>query len=112
MKKTKKDEKIEIARSFSYKHNCGNFQSADFFCSAKKEVKEKEAEKESEALYLYCKKEVVKCLNEFKKNGLHEELDVSVEPTWNPLKRQSEYEEEKKEAMTNNLFKSKSENNL
>ena len=57
---------MEIARSFSYKLNIGNYQSADFFCSAKKEVEEKDAEKESDALYTFCKAQVVKSLNAYK----------------------------------------------
>jgi hypothetical protein len=66
--KTKKPRKpkeplIEIARSFSYKFNAGNYESRDFFCSAKKEVKESEAEKTSEALYAFCKQEVLKGVN-------------------------------------------------
>ena len=56
---------VEIARSFSYKHNLGNYQSCDFFCSEKAEVPEDEAEKKSEELYQFCKKEVIKSLNEY-----------------------------------------------
>ena len=61
------DSKIEIARSFSMKLNTGNYTSADFFCSAKKEVNQEEAEKTSETLYFFCRSEVVKSINIFKK---------------------------------------------
>lgn len=74
----KKENLIEIARSFSYKKNLGNYQVADFFCSAKKEVPEEDAEKTSEALYQFAKKEVVKSLNEFERNGLSEPRPISV----------------------------------
>jgi hypothetical protein len=69
MKKTRKpkEPKIEIARSFSFKLNIGNYQSADFFCSAKKEVRESDYLLESEALYQFCKLQVVKDVNEYKR---------------------------------------------
>lgn len=57
---------VEIARSFSYKLNLGNYQTADFFCSQKAEVPENQAEKISEALYEFCKKEVMKSVNRYK----------------------------------------------
>ena len=37
--------KIEVARSFSYKLNLGDYENADFFCSAKTEVDEKDYDK-------------------------------------------------------------------
>jgi len=58
---------IEIARSFSFKLNLPNYQNADFFCSQKAEVEEKEAEKTSEKLHSFCKREVIKSVNAFKK---------------------------------------------
>lgn len=61
-----KEATIEIARSFSFKLNAGNFESRDFFCSAKKECKESEAEATSEALYEFSKGEVVKSVNRWK----------------------------------------------
>ena len=61
-----------ITRSFSYKKSLGNYQMADFFCSQTAECKASEEEKASEALYQFCKREVVKSLNEFEKNGLLE----------------------------------------
>ena len=84
MEKTKKVRKpkephIEIARSFSYKYNVGNYESRDFFCSAKKEVKESEAENTSEALYAFCKKEVLKGVNELKKQIDEEINGVAVQ---------------------------------
>ena len=65
-----KEKLVEIARSFSYKHNLGNFQSCDFFCSQKAEVPEAEAEETSHKLYLFCKGQVAKALSEFLKTGL------------------------------------------
>ena len=73
-KKAKKDQMVEIARSFTYKKNLGNFQSADFFCSAKAECKASEAGEKSEKMYEFCKKEVLKSLNVFIK-------EFSGEPT-------------------------------
>ncbi len=77
MKKSKKAKKaknkkqkiilVEIARSFSYKVNAGNYETRDFFCSQKAEVPLEDAEKTSEALYQFCKKEVIKSVNEFQR---------------------------------------------
>ena len=63
---------IEIARSFSMKRNLGNYETADFFASAKKEVPEKDAEKTSEALYLFARAEVIKSINQFMGKTPHE----------------------------------------
>lgn len=59
---------VEVARSFSMKKNLGNYESVDFFASQKAEVPEEEAEKTSEALYLFCKAECIKSLNEYLKD--------------------------------------------
>jgi len=58
---------VEIARSFSFKLNLGGYQMADFFCSHKEEVPKEEAEKASEESYKFCKKEVLKSVNEYVK---------------------------------------------
>lgn len=58
---------VEIARSFSFKLNCGNYQTADFFASQKAECLEIEKEKKSEELIHFCKSEVIKSVNAFKK---------------------------------------------
>ena len=58
---------VEIARSFAYKLNVGNYQSADFFCSQKAECKPTEADAVSEALYQFCKRDVAKAVNDFKR---------------------------------------------
>lgn len=60
-----KDALVEIARSFSYKLNVGNYESRDFFCSQKAEVPESEAEKTSELLYQFCKNEVMKSVEKY-----------------------------------------------
>ena len=71
-KKTKKVKKevpsklVEVARSYSFKLNVGNYESRDFFCSQKAECLLKNAEKVSEALYQFCKQEVIKSVNEYK----------------------------------------------
>lgn len=56
--------RVEIARSFSFKLNLGNFQSADFFCSQKAECAIEDAEQTSEALYQFCRSQVLKAVNE------------------------------------------------
>ena len=49
---------VEIARSFAYKLNIGNYQSADFFCSRKQEVPIQEDDEASEAMFQWCKGQV------------------------------------------------------
>ncbi len=61
----KDDTPVEIARSFSFKKNLGNYESADFFCSAKKQCRPDEAEDTSEKLYDFCRKQVQKDIKAF-----------------------------------------------
>jgi len=63
----KKEEKlVEVCRSFSYKMGLPKFENRDFFCSQKAEVPESEAVATSEALYEFCKSEVIKSVNKYK----------------------------------------------
>jgi hypothetical protein len=55
---------VEIARSFSFKLNLGNYQSADFFQSAKSACRDDEAEETSDKLYQFCKAQVMKSVRE------------------------------------------------
>lgn len=61
---------VEIARSFSYKLNLGNYQSADFFMSQKMECREDEVEEASAKLYAFVKSQVLKAVAEAKKEKL------------------------------------------
>jgi hypothetical protein len=56
----------EIARSFSFKLNVGNYESRDFFCSQKAECKLKDSERISEALHEFCKVQVMKDVNAYR----------------------------------------------
>ena len=56
---------VEIARSFAYKLNCGNYESRDFFCSQKVEVPENEAEETSKKLFHFCKLMVERDVKEY-----------------------------------------------
>ena len=81
-KKAKSKAKIklvEIARSFSYKLNVGNYESRDFFCSQKAECAPKDAEKVSEALHDFCKAQVIRDVNKFlaEKEKPKEELKMA-----------------------------------
>lgn len=64
-KRKPREKMVEIARSFSFKKNLGSYENADFFCSAKKEVKESEMEETSEKLYQFCRSEVIKSVNRY-----------------------------------------------
>jgi len=61
---------VEVARSFSYKLNLGNYQTADFFCSRKTEVSEKDAVEVSEELYRFCEDEVMKSVHSYQLDHL------------------------------------------
>lgn len=66
-------QRVEIARSFSFKLNVGNYESRDFFCSQKAECYERDAEETSERLYAFVKSQVIKAVKEWKEgNGTHE----------------------------------------
>ena len=58
---------MEIARSYSFKLNIGNYQGIDVFCSAKKETEEKDAEKVANELYKFCRDRVSNEIKELKK---------------------------------------------
>ena len=60
-------KKIEICRSYSFRANLGNYQSADVFCSAKKEATDEEAGKVADDLYQFCRNKVDKDIKELKK---------------------------------------------
>lgn len=57
----------EIARSFSFKLNVGNYESRDFFCSRKMEVPEEQAEAASEELHQFCMDQVRRDVAAYKK---------------------------------------------
>jgi len=78
---TKKLKMCEIARSFSYKLNCGNYSTADFFCSEKAEVPEIEKEEISEILYEFCKNEVIKSVNKYMAEKLAKETEKNKNKT-------------------------------
>ncbi len=61
----KTSRRITVVRSFSYKLNIGNYQSVDFFASQKAECFEAEAEETSRKVYQFCKREVLRDLNEY-----------------------------------------------
>ena len=61
---------VEVARSFSYKRNVGNYESRDFFCSQKAECREDEAEEVSDKLHAFCKAQVLKSVAESRKEKL------------------------------------------
>ncbi len=75
----KKTKLVRITRSFSYKKNLGNYQTADFFCSQSAEVPEKDAEKTSEALYQFCKQEVVKSVNKYQEDKPLDKGEIMME---------------------------------
>jgi hypothetical protein len=59
----------EIARSFSYKLNVGNYESRDFFCSQKSECTFDDAEAVSKALHDFCRKQVMAAVREYQEQA-------------------------------------------
>jgi hypothetical protein len=59
------ETRVEIVRSFSYKLNCGNYESRDFFCSQKAECAAEDAAHVSEMLYQFCKSQVLASVREY-----------------------------------------------
>ena len=58
---------IGITRSFSYKLNLGDYQSADFFCSQRAECDPSMATEVSRDLYQFCQDEVREAILNFKR---------------------------------------------
>jgi hypothetical protein len=62
---------VEVVRSFSYKlsesecHLIPKFASRDFFCSQKAQCRAAEAEAVSDAVYQFCKRQVMKAVREY-----------------------------------------------
>jgi hypothetical protein len=59
----------EIVRSFSYKLNAGNYESRDFFCSQKAECKLEDAERISEVLHEFCKRQVMNAVKAYRQEN-------------------------------------------
>ena len=57
---------VEVARSFSYKLNAGNYESRDFFCSQKAECNAEDAEAVSERIHKFCREQVMKSVQQYK----------------------------------------------
>lgn len=60
-----KTDKIEVAVSYSQKKNLGNYETIDFFQSAKAEVPYSQFKKASEELYKKCKEIVEERIKEY-----------------------------------------------
>ena len=57
---------IEIVRSFSFKLNLGDYQSADFFCSRKEQATAETVDEISASIYEWCYEEVMESVREVK----------------------------------------------
>lgn len=58
---------VEVVRSFSFKLNLGNYQSADFFCSQKSACSEADRYEVSAGLYDWCYEQVMQSVNEVRR---------------------------------------------
>jgi hypothetical protein len=64
---------VQITRSFSFKLNLGNYESADFFCSQKADCAPADAEEVSLGLYEFCVDEVMKSVKDLKERRAKKE---------------------------------------
>ena len=60
------EQRIEIVRSFSFKLNLGDYQSADFFCSRKEQCNAENVDEISTSIYEWCYDEVMAAVKEVK----------------------------------------------
>ena len=96
---------VEIARSFAYKLNCGNYESRDFFCSQKAEVPLEEAEETSKQLYHFCKTEVMKNVGEYiKQNQPESEKVINLDETYKGYNNQPKITSKWKDKKEENEF--------
>ena len=73
---------IEITRAFSRKVNRGNYETQDYFCSAKKEVDESEADQTSKELSQFVQGQVMNDIEEYKQElEDKKEIFTTSEPT-------------------------------
>ena len=70
--------RVEIARSFSFKLNMGNYESRDFFCSQKAECKIEDSERVSQALHDFCKSQVMRAVREYREEA--QQAPISTHP--------------------------------
>lgn len=54
-----------VTRSYSYKLNCGGYETRDFFCSQTCECRLDDAEETSRKVYQFCKKQVLESVEEY-----------------------------------------------
>lgn len=59
--------RVEIARSFAYKLNAGQYESRDFFCSQKVECAAEDAEEIADKVYQFCKSQVLKAVADWQR---------------------------------------------
>ena len=58
--------RMEVVRSFSRKINLGNYESADFFCSARSECAVEDQAEVAASLYLFCRNTVLREAKEYR----------------------------------------------
>lgn len=61
---TEPQKQVEIVRSFSFKLNLGNYQSADFFASQKAQVDVDNLDSASADLYEWCYEQVMESVKD------------------------------------------------
>ena len=64
---------VSITRSFAFKLNLGNYESADFFCSQKTDCAPEAADSVSADLYEFCVDEVMKSVKDLKERRARNE---------------------------------------
>lgn len=94
------EEKLtEIARSFTYKLNVGNYETRDFFCSQKLEIPLEKAEKASEELFEFCKAEVMKNVAEWQAEHVEKTIKAPYKKPTKADAEQSQADQELSETL-------------
>lgn len=74
-----KEKLIEVVRSFSRKLSLPHYENIDIFCSYKEECKPEEVEEVSKRAYHFCKYEVEKDIEEYKKRNEPKPVEIIPE---------------------------------
>jgi len=96
---SKKQNLIEVARSFSRKLNIGNYETADFFCSYKEETTPEKADEVSKNAFDFCRVQVEFDIEDYKKRGelkpMTKQQNIKAKQIWDE-KKQENYNQDSK----------------
>jgi hypothetical protein len=74
-----KEKLVEVVRSFSRKLSLPHYENIDIFCSYKEECGSEEVEETSKRAYHFCKFEVERDIEEYKKRNEPKPVETTTE---------------------------------